>query len=102
MAVTCVAPFVLYPGVAHAQPVIIASETATSQTAVCPVVPAAQTTFGSTATNIWFDVAYTGENIGDEFQIGWYAPNGTLFYYTGLYVQPGTGTWCLWDNLPNT
>ncbi len=91
--VTWVAFLVLCGAVASAQPIITGSETAASGIASCPSLPTAQTAFVPTASEAWYDVTYTGANVGDQFQIQWFEPNGTL-YRTDSYTQSGTGTWC--------
>ncbi len=55
----------------------------------CPV-PAAQTTFLTTDSAVWFDFSYTGGTAGDVFQIQWIEPNGAV-ENSDSFTQPTTG-----------
>jgi len=60
----------------------------------CPSLPAAQTSFATTATAVYTVFTYTGGNAGDTFEVEFIEPNGTV-YKTDNFTQAGKGgTYC--------
>jgi uncharacterized protein (TIGR03437 family) len=60
----------------------------------CPALPAAQSSFQATDSQVWFDFTYTGGVTGDNWSVAWFEPNGSL-YLTETFTQNGTGGgWC--------
>jgi hypothetical protein len=88
-AVMCFLPLTVCAEVASAaNPVVTAATTAASGT--CPSIPVTQTIYLASQSQVWFDFTYTRGNAGDQYQIQWVEPNGTV-YTTDSFTQTGTG-----------
>jgi uncharacterized protein (TIGR03437 family) len=96
--VSCILPLallILCIGVPNAQattPDVTASQTAGTgfEPGACPILPPAQNTFLTTENQVWFNFLYNGGNAGDQYQIQWFEPNGTL-YTTDSFTQSSAG-----------
>ena len=68
----------------------VTGATTSATRGTCSGLPASQSDFSTTDSQVWFDFFYTGGSADDAFEVQWTEPNGTV-YTTYSFSQAGTG-----------